>query len=255
MEGTYQARLLFAPLYMDVLCVAFPEGIPDLPTSHSHVPVRKSSKRSSKPAPLPDSVAMPSSPEQPYLDAMDGTHNPQPQRWAQLQADYPPPGTMEPQQGDPNLLVPCNQVTMVTPPHLQLGPQAGALPLRPSQTQQSLEVASQDMVIADSGLGDWRMDTDTPNAPMGTGSASPIRGDKEVWFGVGENDTNYAHTDYTFGGANPIGSFVSLNLDGGEDGAMNEVLMEATHSPTADSREQRRFDEHTFWDEESGNWI
>jgi len=239
-------------------------GIPELPTRHSRGLVRKgrhvikSSKRSSRPAPVPDSVAKPSSPEQPYHDAMDGTQNPQPQRWTQPQADYPPPETMEPPQGDPTLLVPYSQVTTVTPvraaspppPHLQLWPQAYTQgPLEPSQTQQSLEVTSQNMVIADSELDGWRTDTDTPifvpDSPMPTNSTSPIRG-ADVWFGVGENDTNYSHADDIFGGGNPIGSYTSLNL-GGEDGAMKGVVMEGI-SPTADSGVWRCSDGYMFWD-------
>ena len=167
---------------------------------------------------------------------------------------------MRPQQGDPNLLVQRNQVTtampthIVSPPHpnLQLVPQAEPLPLQPLQTQQSLEAASQDMVTADTELDGWRTDTDSdipnlvPDSPMHTDYASPIRGGNDVWFGVGENNTNHTHTDYTFGGANPIGSFASLNLGGGELGAMNGVMMEAANSPTADSREQGCFNEHMF---------
>jgi hypothetical protein len=117
------------------------------------------------------------------------------------------------------------------------------------------------MVVADSELDGWRTDTDSdipnfdPDSLMDTGPASPIRGGN-VWFGVGENDTNYAHTDHTFGGANPIGSFTSLNFGGGEHGAMNGVMVEAANSPTADSGEQRCFNEYMFWDgQESGSWI
>lgn len=248
-------------------------GIPELPTRHSRGSVRmtrrmaKSSKRSSGPAPPPDSVVIPSSPEQPYIGAMGGMQNPQPQWWTQPQADYPTPETMEPPRGDPNLLASCSQVTTVTPlrvaspPHLELGPQANTQgPLQPSQTQQSREAASQDMFIADSELDGWWTDTGTPNfvpdSPIPTGPASPIRGGKEVWFGVIENDTNCVHTDYIFGGANAIGSFASLDLGGGEDKAMNGVVMEATPSFTVDSEVWRRSDDHIFWDGQgNGDWI
>jgi len=195
---------------------------------------------------------------------MDGTQNPQPQRLTQPQVDNPLPETMELPQGDPNLLAPC-QVTTVTParaaspptPYLQLGPQ-------PSQTQQGLEVASQDMVIADNELGGWRTDTDAPNSasdsPMPTVSASPISmwGSGDVWVGVGENNTNYAYTDYISHGGNPqaIGLYASLNLGGGEDGPMNEVVMETTPSPTADSGVWRCSYEHMFRDGQgNGNGI
>jgi hypothetical protein len=149
-------------------------GISNLPIPHLHGPVymtRRGTVRSkalSRPAPVPVSAALPSYPEQPFLDAMDGTQNPQPQRWTQPQADYPPPETMEHEhpQGDPKLIVPCSQVVVVTPvrvaspPRLQQGPQADTQgPLEPSQAQRSVEVASQDMVVADSELGGWRTDT------------------------------------------------------------------------------------------------
>jgi hypothetical protein len=90
------------------------------------------------------------------------------------------------------------------------------------------------MVVADSELDGWRTDTDpdipnfAPDSFMHTDSASPIRGGDDVWFGVGENDTNDTNTDHTFGGA------------------MNGVMMEAANSPTTDSREQRCFNEHIF---------
>ena len=210
-------------------------GIPELPTPHSRRPVHmtrrvtKLSKRSSRPALVPVSLAMPLSPERPYLDTMDGTQDPPPQRWTHPQADYPPPETMKHPQGDPNLFVPCSQVTTVmpvcaaSPPHLHLGPQAYTQgPLEPSQTQQSLEVASQDTVIAASELDGSRTDKDTPtfvpDSPMPTSSAWPIsRWGNDVWFGVGENNMHCAHTDDIFG---PIGSYSSLNLGGGEDGAI-----------------------------------
>ena len=184
---------------------------------------------------------------------MDGTQDPQPQQWTQPQAGCPHPETMkhEHPQGDPKLLVPSDsdQVTVVTPvraalpPRLQQGPQADTQgPLEPSQAQQRVEVASQDMVVADSELGGWRTATDAaPDSPMSTGSASPIsRWGNDVWFGVGENNTSYAYTDFSFYGGNPIGSYASLNLGGGEDG----VVMEATPSPTLDSGVWRVFDEH-----------
>jgi hypothetical protein len=179
------------------------------------------------------------------------TQDPQPQLWTQPQADNPLPEAMEHEnpQGDPNLPVLCSHLAAVTlvraasPPHLQVEPQAYAQgPSEPSQTQQSLEVASQDMVIADSEPDGWQMDTDAPNfdpdSPMPTGSALPtgFRGGNDVWLGVGVNYTNYSHTDYVFHGGNPIGSYVSLDLGGGEeDGATNGGVVGATPSPTRDS--------------------
>jgi hypothetical protein len=84
---------------MDLLCASFPEGIPLDINTRSPVTKRskrpKKSKRSSRPAPVHDSAAMPSSLEWPYLDAMDGTQYPQPQLWIQPQADNLPPEAME----------------------------------------------------------------------------------------------------------------------------------------------------------------
>ena len=155
---------------MDLLCASFPMGIPELPIPHSpRGPVRhvtEMSKWSPRPAPVPVSVAIPPYPERPCLDAMDGQQNPQPQRWSQPQADYPPPETMEHPQGGPNLFAQCSQMTTGTPvraaspPRLQLGPQAYTQgPLEPSQTHQSLEMESQDTVIAASELDGWCIDS------------------------------------------------------------------------------------------------
>jgi len=184
------------------------------------------------------------------------------QQGTQPQGDSPLWETIRPPQGDSDLFTPCDQVPTVTsvcaesPAHLQLGSQAYTQgPLQLPQPQGSLGVTSQDMFVVESELDGRRMDTDSPDivpdSPMPTGPASLIGGAPNLWFGVGENDANYAYTDSIFGGADPIGS--SLSLDGGEDGAINGVVMEATPSPTAESGVWCYFDDPKMdWNGQGG---
>jgi len=208
---------------------------------------------------------MPLSPEQPHPDTAHSTQNAQPQQGTQPQGDSPLWETMGPPQGDSDLLFPpCDQVPTVTsvyaesPPHLQPGSQACTPgPLQLPQPQQTLEVTSQDMFVVESEPGGWWIDTDAPDivpdSPMPTGPAPLIGG---PWLGVGENDANYPCTDSIFG-ANPIGSSTNLSLGGGEDGAINGVVMEATPSPIAESGVKSYLDEQKMdWNGQgSGNWI
>lgn len=158
---------------------------------------------------------MPLVPEQPRLDAAHSTQNAQPQQETRPQGPHLWEA-MGPTQGGSDLFAPSDQVPTVTPvyaespPHLQPVSQGYTqAPLQPPQPQQSLEVPSQDMFAVESEPDDWQMDTDTPHlvpdSLMPTGPALLIRGATNPWFGIGENDANYAYTDSNFGGANPIG--------------------------------------------------
>ena len=127
-------RLLLTPLCKDLLCAAFPvTGTPKLLTPQSRESDSKkchvvpSTRKWSRPSPLPSPVGMSSSPERPHPNAAHGTQPAQPQQWTQPPATYPSPETMEPPQGDLDLFVPWDQVTVFVPvpatslPHPQLG--------------------------------------------------------------------------------------------------------------------------------------
>lgn len=222
---------------MDLLCAAFPvNGIPEPPTSRSRQPDRM--KRPvvpnlltwSGPAPLPDPVVVPTSPE-PYHGAAGHVQvalmpqRTQPQPWAQPRANYLPLGTMRYLQVGPNLLVPWSHAPTCTFLRVHSTSPLVQQPNAPERQQ----FASLNVLSASSEIGDWRKNAGAISWGMahssdGLGSTSVLGGIGDPLLGIDGNTTSYADTDMdAVFVTDAIESSADSGLGGGRRGPMGGV--------------------------------